>query len=217
MIGATASEKAKRVFDVTFALAAGAMALPLTGLLLLMIRALSPEAPAIFCQKRIGYGMQPFTMYKLRTMTDGRDASGQLLPDEQRLRTWGKVLRKLSLDELPQLVNILAGEMSWIGPRPLLPHEMLVMTDAEQVERQSMLPGITGWEAVNEDKSDNRREMAEYDLWYVRNWSLGLDAKIFALTVVKLLRADRSDDAHRAPKVQQPYRFKETCDCEEHI
>lgn len=194
---------AKRAFDLAFAIPVGVVALPVIGVLLPTIHALSPEAPALFRQTRIGYGVQPFTMYKLRTMTDERDASGQLLPDEQRLKTWGKLIRKLSLDELPQLFNIVAGQMSWIGPRPLLPHEMLVMTETEQAERQSMLPGITGWEAVNEDKSDNRREMAEFDLWYVRNWSLGLDAKIFFLTAAKLFRADRSDDEHRAPKMDE--------------
>ena len=134
-------------------------------------------------------------------MTNECDAEGNLLPDEQRLKTWGKVIRKLSLDELSQIFNILSGQMSWIGPRPLLPREMLVMTEDEQRERQSVIPGITGWEAVNEGKSSTRREMAEFDLYYVRHWSLLLDLRIFFMTVGKLLGARRPDDAHRAPKL----------------
>lgn len=191
----------KRAFDIAFALPTGVAALPLLGISALVVKIASPEAPVMFRQERIGYRGEPFTMLKLRTMTDERDELGRFLPDEQRLRPWGKMLRRLSVDELPQILHILFGQMSWIGPRPLLPQEMGVMTGDEQLERQSMRPGITGWEAVNEEKSTNRREMAEYDLWYVRNWTMGLDARIFWLTVSKLFRADRSDDEHRAPKL----------------
>ena len=193
----------KRVFDFVFALIAGVFAIPISAITALIIRIVSPESPVIFKQLRIGYRCKPFTMLKFRSMTNECDADGRLLPDEKRLKPWGKIIRKLSIDEFPQLLHILGGKMSWIGPRPLLPEEMLVMTDEEQKERQSMLPGITGWEAVNEDKSDNRRAMAEFDLEYVRNWSLGFDFKIFFLTVMKLFRADRSDDAHRAPKLRK--------------
>ena len=191
----------KRIFDFLFALITSVFAIPIMLVTMLVIRINSPEAPVFFKQTRIGYHCKPFLMWKLRSMTNERDANGELLPDEMRLKTWGKIIRKLSIDELPQIVHILLGQMSWIGPRPLLPKEMLVMTEAEQQERQSMLPGITGWEAVNEDKSDNRRTMAEFDLEYVRNWSLAFDFKIFYHTVAKLFKADRSDDAHRAPKM----------------
>ena len=119
------------------------------------------------------------------------------------MKSWGKIIRKLSIDELTQILHIFTGKMSWIGPRPLLPKEMLVMTEEEQKLRQSVIPGITGWEAVNEDKTDNRRAMAEYDLEYVRNWSLLFDAKIFFMTIAKLFKADRSDDQHRAPKLKE--------------
>lgn len=193
----------KRVFDVSFALLASTVAMPVSGLCLIVIKVVSPEAPALFRQERVGYRGEPFIMLKIRTMTDERDEDGNLLPDEERLKSWGRVIRKLSIDELPQIVHILKGQMSWIGPRPLLAEEMNVMTKEEQELRQSMLPGITGWEAVNEDKSDSRRRMAEFDLEYVRNWSLRLDAKIFFLTVAKLFRADRSDEAHRAPKLNK--------------
>ncbi|MBQ6543069.1 MAG: sugar transferase, partial [Clostridia bacterium] len=138
------------MLDVSAAAAGSVAACPVILGAMAVIRLNSPESPVIFKQKRIGYMGREFTIYKLRTMTDERDADGNLLPDESRLRNWGRAIRKLSIDELPQMVNILKGEMSWIGPRPLLPREMLVMTDSEQAERQSVLPGITGWEAVNE-------------------------------------------------------------------
>ena len=199
----------KRCFDFVFALIVSIVAIPIMLISMLIIKIVSPESPVIFKQERIGYRCKPFVMLKLRSMTNERDQNGDLLPDELRLKTWGKIIRKLSIDELPQIIHILAGQMSWIGPRPLLPKEMLVMTEAEQKERQSMLPGITGWEAVNEDKSDNRRAMAEFDLEYVRNWSLFFDLRIFYRTVAKLFIADRSDDAHRAPKMTDDQIMKE--------
>ena len=199
----------KRCFDIILALIIGVFAIPITLLSMLIIRIVSPESPVLFKQERIGYKCKPFIMLKLRSMTNERDENGTLLPDEQRLKTWGKIIRKLSIDELPQIIHILKGQMSWIGPRPLLPKEMLVMSKSEQRERQSMLPGITGWEAVNEDKSDNRREMAEFDLDYVRKWSLLFDVKIFFLTIGKLFKADRSDDDHRAPRMTDAQIYKE--------
>lgn len=193
----------KRVFDFCFALFVLIFAIPIILLTIICIMLNSPEDSPIFKQTRIGYKGKRFTILKLRTMTNEKDENGNLLPDEQRLKTWGKVIRKLSIDELTQIFNILLGQMSWIGPRPLLPHEMEVMTAEEQVVRQSMLPGITGWEAVNEDKTDSRAEMAQYDLFYIKNWSLLLDMKIFFMTIVILLFGNRADDAHRAPKVNE--------------
>ena len=154
-------EKAvKRVFDLCFAAVMSVVAFPIVGFFMMVIKLCSPESPVIFRQERIGYKRKPFILFKLRSMTDERDESGQLLPDEQRLKLWGRIIRKLSVDELIQIVHIFSGKMSWIGPRPLLPREMLVMTEEEQEIRQSVIPGITGWEAVNEEKSDNRRKMA---------------------------------------------------------
>ena len=193
----------KRVFDILFALVVSIFAFPIIGIFMIVVKIASPESPVIFKQERIGYKGKPFKIHKLRSMTNERDENGELLPDEQRLKGWGKLIRKLSIDELTQIVHIFSGKMSWIGPRPLLPKEMLVMTEEEQKERQSVLPGITGWEAVNEDKSDNRRAMAEFDLFYARNWSIGLDIKIFFMTIAKLFKADRSDEAHRAPKLKE--------------
>ena len=193
----------KRVFDFAFSIAVSLFAFPIICIFMLVVKIASPESPVIFRQERIGYKQKPFTILKLRTMTNECDENGVLLPDEQRLKKWGKIIRKLSIDELVQIVHIFSGKMSWIGPRPLLPKEMLVMTEEEQAIRQSVVPGITGWEAVNEDKSSNRRTMAEYDLEYARKWSLFFDIKIFFMTVFKLFKADRSDEAHRAPKLRE--------------
>lgn len=193
----------KKVFDMSTAAVGGVLTAPVLLICMAIVHKNSPEAPAIFRQTRIGYGGKPFTMYKLRTMTSETDENGELLPDELRQRKWGEVFRTLNVDELPQMWNILRGDMSFIGPRPLLPHEMEVMTPKEQAERQSMLPGVTGWEAVNEAKSDSRRRMAEYDLEYVRNWSLGFDLKIAWKTVVLLVAKGRAEDAFRAPKLRE--------------
>ena len=193
----------KRLFDLILALILfipGAIVLLLG---MLFVKIVSPESSPIFKQVRVGYKNKHFTMYKLRSMTSERDAEGNLLPDEVRLRTWGKIVRKTNMDELFQIWNILKGEMSFIGPRPILPQEMLVMTEEEQKERQSMRPGITGWEAIHEGESESRREMAEFDLYYVRNWSLGMDWKIFYTTIGLVVGFARPDDKYRAPKLDE--------------
>lgn len=192
----------KRVFDFLFALICSIFALPIILVAMLIVHIKSPEAPTIFKQKRIGYKGKEFTIYKLRTMTDTRDENGNLLPDEYRLKRWGEVMRTLNIDELTQIFNILKFQMSWIGPRPLLPHEMSVMTLEEQKLRQSMMPGITGWEALNEAKTDSREEMAQYDLYYVKNWSLWFDIKIFFRTIGVIFTKSRAEDSYRAPKVK---------------
>lgn len=192
----------KRVFDFLFALICSIFALPIILVAMLIVHIKSPEAPTIFKQKRIGYKGKEFTIYKLRTMTDTRDENGNLLPDEYRLKRWGEVMRTLNIDELTQIFNILKFQMSWIGPRPLLPHEMGVMTLEEQKLRQSMMPGITGWEALNEAKTDSREEMAQYDLYYVKNWSLWFDIKIFFRTIGVIFTKSRAEDSYRAPKVK---------------
>ncbi|MBQ6266780.1 MAG: sugar transferase [Clostridia bacterium] len=196
------AKRVKRVFDLGTALVGGAVSAPVLLGAMAVVRLRSPEDPVIFRQTRTGYHGAPFTMYKLRSMTNERDAQGNLLPDAQRLKSWGKVMRKLSIDELPQILNIVKGEMSWVGPRPLLPEEMNVMTPAEQAERQSVLPGVTGWEAVNEALSDSRRRMAEFDLEYVRNWSLGFDLKILLRTAAILAGVRRAPDELRAPALK---------------
>lgn len=191
----------KRLFDLVLALI---LFVPASLVLLcgiIFVKIVSPESSPIFKQERVGYKNKLFTLYKLRSMTNERDKNGELLPDELRLKKWGKIVRKTNMDELFQIWNILKGEMSFIGPRPILVKEMLVMTEAEQEERQSMRPGITGWEAVHEGESENRRQMAEFDLYYVRNWSLKLDWLVFFKTFAIVFGFQRPDDSVRAPKM----------------
>ena len=191
----------KRLFDLVLALILliPAALVLLAGIIFVMI--VSPGSSPVFKQIRVGYKGRLFTLYKLRSMTNERDENGELLLDEVRLKRWGKIIRKTNIDELFQIWNILKGEMSFIGPRPILEKEMLVMTEAEQAERQSMRPGITGWEAVHEGESENRRQMAEHDLYYVRNWSLKLDWIVFYRTIQIVLGFQRPDDNVRAPKM----------------
>ena len=191
----------KRLFDLVLALILliPAAFVLLVGILFVMI--VSPGSSPVFKQVRVGYKGKLFTLYKLRSMTNERDEDGELLPDEVRLKRWGKIIRKTNIDELFQIWNILKGEMSFIGPRPILEKEMLVMTEAEQAERQLMRPGITGWEAVHEGESENRRQMAEHDLYYVRNWSLKLDWIVFYRTIQIVLGFQRPEDNVRAPKM----------------
>lgn len=191
----------KRLFDFMLALI-----LFIPGFFILLVGGIfvtivSPEVSPIFKQVRVGYKGKCFTLLKLRSMTNERDENGKLLPDEVRLKKWGKIVRATNIDELFQIWNILRGEMSFIGPRPILPKEMFVMTEEEQKERQSMRPGITGWEAVHEGESENRRQMAEFDIYYVRNWSLKLDWLVFYKTVRIVLGFQRPDDSVRAPKM----------------
>ena len=191
----------KRFFDLILALLLFIPALLILMCGIIFVKIVSPESSPILKQERVGYKNKLFTLFKLRSMTNERDENGELLPDEVRLKKWGKIVRKTNMDELFQIWNILKGEMSFIGPRPILAKEMLVMTEAEQIERQSMRPGITGWEAVHEGESENRRQMAEFDLFYVRNWSLKLDWMVFYKTIQIVLGFQRPDDSIRAPKM----------------
>jgi len=193
----------KRILDLIFALLlfVPCAAIVIIGVIFVMI--FSPEASPIFKQIRIGYKCKPFTLYKLRTMSNEQDGNGELLSDEVRLKRWGKMLRATNLDELFQIWNIIRGEMSFIGPRPILANEMLVMTEEEQQLRQSVRPGITGWEAVHEGESKNRREMAEFDLYYVRNCSFKLDWIIFCRTLRIVLGFKRPESSVRAPKMTE--------------
>lgn len=205
----------KRIFDFLFSLVGLIVSSPILLVAVIIIHIKSPEDSALFKQQRVGYKGKVFTILKLRTMTNEKDENGELLPDELRLKKWGIVIRKMNIDELPQLINILRGQMSLIGPRPILPKEMFVMTEEEQKLRQSVTPGITGWEAINEEKTDSREEMAKYDLYYVRHWSLWFDIKIFFTTIFIVLTGKRSDDAHRAPKIDETEIKTENLYCEE--
>jgi lipopolysaccharide/colanic/teichoic acid biosynthesis glycosyltransferase len=145
--------------------------------------------PIVFTQARPGQDSRIFTVYKFRTMTSDCDAEGKLLSDEQRLIPLGQFLRKASLDELPQLVNVLLGDMSFVGPRPLLVR-YLERYSPEQARRHDVLPGITGWAQVNGRNALTWDEKFRLDLWYVDNWSLWLDVKILFLTVKKVFRQE---------------------------
>ena len=146
-------------------------------------------SPVIFRQKRPGLSGKPFTFYKLRTMTDARDAQGNSLPDEQRLTSLGRFLRKASLDELPELWNVLKGDMSLVGPRPLL-IEYLDRYTPEQARRHEVKPGITGWAQVNGRNAITWEEKFKYDVWYVDNLSLWLDLKIIFMTIIKVIKGE---------------------------
>ena len=193
----------KRLFDLVFGIVLGVVAIPVLLIACIFVFICSPESSPIFKQVRVGYKGKEFVMLKLRTMTNKKDENGEYLPDSERLKWWGKIIRKTNIDELTQIIHILAGQMSFIGPRPLLPKEMQVMTKKEQEKRQSVLPGIVGWESVNEDKSSSRAEMAQFDLYYVDHWSIGLDIKIFFLTIFKIFSFSRPDDSLRAPKLTE--------------
>ncbi|MFF6017083.1 sugar transferase [Lysinibacillus fusiformis] len=142
-------------------------------------------SPAIFKQPRPGLNGKVFNVYKFRTMTDERGDNGELLPDSERLTSFGKLLRKLSLDELPQLLNVLKGDMSFVGPRPLL-EEYLPLYNERQAQRHKVRPGITGWAQVNGRNAISWEQKFEYDVWYVENQSFWLDMKILLLTVKKV-------------------------------
>lgn len=145
--------------------------------------------PVFFRQQRPGYHARPFKILKFRTMTNARDAAGQLLPDADRLTPLGKFLRSSSLDELPELINVIRGEMSWVGPRPLL-MQYLERYSAEQARRHDVLPGISGWAQVNGRNVLTWEDKFRLDVWYVDHWSFCLDIKILILTVWKVLRRE---------------------------
>ena len=145
--------------------------------------------PAIFCQERPGKNGRVFRLYKLRTMTDERDEDGRLLPDEQRLTPFGRTLRSLSLDELPELWNIFRGDMSLVGPRPLLV-KYLPLYNAQQARRHEVMPGLTGWAQVNGRNLVTWEDKFTMDVWYVDHISFALDLKILWLTVKAVLRRE---------------------------
>ena len=143
-------------------------------------------SPVVFCQTRPGLGARPFNMYKFRTMTDAREQNGQLLADDLRLTPFGKFLRSTSLDELPELWNVLRGDMSLVGPRPLL-MEYLPLYTAQQARRHEVRPGITGWAQVNGRNAISWEDKFQLDVWYVDHQTLWLDIKILFLTVKKVV------------------------------
>jgi len=154
-------------------------------------------SPVLFRQQRPGLSGRPFLLTKFRTMTDGRDINGEPLPDAERLTRFGRFLRSSSLDELPELWNVLKGEMSLVGPRPLL-MEYLDLYSDEQARRHEVRPGITGWAQVNGRNALGWEEKFELDVWYVDNQSLWLDIKILFMTVAKVFKGEGVSHAEHA-------------------
>ena len=175
----------KRFFDFCVALGALTVLLLPLAVVALLVR-IKLGQPVLFRQVRPGLHGQPFMMVKFRTMTDARDANGQWLSDADRLTAFGRFLRSTSLDELPELWNVLRGEMSLVGPRPLL-MEYLPLYSAEQLRRHEVRPGITGWAQVHGRNALSWEERFKLDVWYVDNQSVWLDLRILGMTVRKVL------------------------------
>lgn len=186
------SRKTQKLIKSVLDRLVSAIALPLFSPLLLLIAIaiyIRMGNPVIFSQPRPGKDGQIFTFYKFRTMTNKRSTDGNLLPDEQRLTDLGQFLRQTSLDELPQLWSVLKGDMSFVGPRPLMV-EYLGRYSPEQARRHEVTPGITGWSQINGRNAIAWQEKFKLDVWYIDNWSLWLDLRILFLTVWKVLKKE---------------------------
>lgn len=185
----------KRLFDLIGAAAGLLLVMPVLLPLIVLVRA-TMGSPVFFRQQRPGLGGKPFTMYKFRTMSNAVDAQGRLLPDVDRLTAVGRFLRRTSLDELPELYNVLRGDMSFVGPRPLLMRYLDRYTP-EQARRHEVRPGITGWAQINGRNAITWEEKFAFDVWYVDHWSVALDCRILFATFWKVLRReDISADSH---------------------
>jgi lipopolysaccharide/colanic/teichoic acid biosynthesis glycosyltransferase len=194
----------KRTFDLVFGFMALVIALPLIAVLAVAVR-IALGSPVLFRQTRPGLHGKPFTIYKFRTMQDTKDHAGNVLADSERLTRFGRFLRSTSADELPELFNVVRGDMSLVGPRPLLV-EYLDRYTHEQMRRHSVKPGITGWAQINGRNVLSWEERFSYDLWYVDHHSVWLDIKILRRTVIKvILRQGISADGHvTMPKYNGP-------------
>ncbi len=178
----------KRLFDIIFTLVLVVILSPVLLVTCILVKR-KLGSPALFRQERPGRRGKIFIMYKFRSMTDARDESGELLPDSVRLTGFGKLLRKTSLDELPELFNILKGDMSFVGPRPLLVRYLDRYTP-EQARRHEVKPGLTGWAQVNGRNAISWEEKFKLDVWYVDHWTLWLDLKILFLTFAKVFKSE---------------------------
>ena len=178
----------KRLFDIFFSLTSIILFSPILLLIAILVRMLI-GSPVFFTQQRPGYKGTPFFIYKFRTMTSRLDSSGNLLPDAERLTRLGHFLRAFSLDELPELFNILRGEMSFVGPRPLL-MQYLPLYSKEQARRHDVMPGLTGWAQVNGRNAITWPDKFKHDIWYVDHWSFWLDIKIILMTVLKVFNRE---------------------------
>ena len=178
----------KRFFDLLLALPGLVLLSPLLGLTALLVW-WTEGSPVFFMQSRPGYQGRLFKIIKFRTMKAPRDIHGDPLPEDQRITRLGRFLRAASLDELPELINVIRGEMSLVGPRPLLA-QYLPRYSPEQARRHLVLPGITGWAQINGRNTLNWEDRFRLDVWYVDHWSLSLDIKILALTIGKVFKRE---------------------------
>ena len=188
MSASRATLATKRLLDIVIAAIGLVLFAPLLLLTAVMVR-IKLGSPVLFTQLRPGLHGRPFRMLKFRSMTDARDASGALLPDAERLTRFGRFVRASSLDELPEMWNVLRGDMSLIGPRPLL-MEYLPLYSAAQARRHEVRPGISGWAQINGRNALDWDDKFELDVWYVDHLSIGLDLRIFFLTFARLLRSE---------------------------
>lgn len=188
MLFPTGLPVSKRIFDLIGTLLGLFLLSPFMLLTALSVR-IFLGTPVLFRQKRPGYRGELFHIYKFRTMTDASDSAGNLLPDSERLTGLGRFLRALSLDELPQLLNVLRGEMSLVGPRPLF-LEYLSYYSTEQSRRHDVYPGLTGWAQVNGRNATDWPTRLAMDVWYVDHWSFWLDIKIILITIWKVLKRE---------------------------
>lgn len=178
----------KRISDIIISLLGIIILLPVLLIISVLIY-FKLGSPIFFVQERVGKDNKIFKMIKFRSMKDIKDKDGNMLLDSERLTNFGKKIRSLSLDELPELINILKGDMSLIGPRPLLV-EYLELYDEDQIQRHNMRPGLTGWAQINGRNSINWSEKFRCDVWYVKNWTLRLDIKIFFKTIKTVIKKE---------------------------
>jgi len=195
----------KRCIDFVVALIAVVMLIPVFLILIVLLK-LTGHKRVFFMQKRVGLHERIFTLFKFRSMTEATDKEGNLLPDSERLTSFGKMLRKTSLDELPQLINVLLGQMSLIGPRPLLV-EYLKFYDEEQKKRHLVRPGITGWAQVNGRNAISWEKKFELDVWYVKQISFKLDFSIVLKTMQKIVKSEGISQDGQA--TMEPFRGKQ--------
>ena len=187
----------KRLIDITVSVLVIILSSPLTIFTSILLFSQN-KGKVFFFQERPGYQCQPFRIIKFKTMTEEKDDIGRLLPDHMRLTPFGAVIRKLSIDELPQLINVLKGEMSLIGPRPLL-FKYIPLYSKEQLRRHDVKPGMTGWAQVNGRNSISWTQKFELDVHYVDNLSFLMDMKIFWLTVLKVIKREGVNQTNERP------------------
>lgn len=200
--------RSKRILDLLIAIPGGLIALPIIVIVALLVRTFLGR-PVIFRHRRPGYRGLPFTLYKFRTMRDLTDEHGQPKPDAERMTAFGRFLRATSLDELPELYNVLRGEMSLVGPRPLL-MQYIDRYSPEQARRLQTLPGMTGWAQINGRNNVSWEDKFSLDVWYVDHWSVWLDLKILLITPFKVLRREGINSPGNATALE----FKGTPDPE---